>query len=285
MFCTKCGARMESDVCPVCGYHREAPNTRTVPAAPVGQTTVLSPAGDLPFDAPVNAPYAAQPSYSAAPSYEEPEPFREAPTYRPEPSYSAPEPSYEEPEPFREAPAYRPKPSYSAPEPSYEEPKPFRETLPAYRPEPSTEQPYTPPTAPSFANAPALQLRTRRGLGKMFWLGLITFSIYPTVVYSHISGEINLIASRYDGKRTMHYLGMSMLSAITLGIVPLVWNHRLATRIGTELTRRGIGYDFRAKHFWLWNILGSLILVGPFIYIHKLMKAMNLLCENYNRLG
>lgn len=266
MFCTKCGARMESDVCPVCGYHREAPNTRTAPAAPVGQTTVLSPAGDLPFDAPVNAPYAAQPSYSAAPSYEEPEPFREAPPYRPESFYSASEPSYEEPKPFREAPPYRPEPSTELP----------------YTP---PEQPYTPPTAPSFANTPALQLRTRRGLGKMFWLGLITFSIYPTVVYSHISGEINMIASRYDGKRTMHYLGMSSLSAITLGIVPLVWNHRLANRIGTELTRRGIGYGFRAKHFWLWNILGSLILVGPFIYIYKLMKAMNLLCENYNRLG
>lgn len=119
----------------------------------------------------------------------------------------------------------------------------------------------------------------------MFWLGLITLGIYPTVIYSHLSGEINLIASRYDGKRTMHYLGTLLLAEITLGIVPLVWNHRLAARIGTELNRRGIGYNFAAKHFWLWNVLGSLILVGPFIYTHKLMKAMNLLCENYNRFG
>ena len=28
---------------------------------------------------------------------------------------------------------------------------------------------------------------------------------------------------------------------------------------------------FNATDFWLWNILGSLIVVGPFIYVHKLL--------------
>lgn len=31
-----------------------------------------------------------------------------------------------------------------------------------------------------------------------------------------------------------------------------------------------------------WCILGSLILVGPFIYTHKLLTAMNLLSADYN---
>jgi hypothetical protein len=52
-----------------------------------------------------------------------------------------------------------------------------------------------------------------------------------------------------------------------------------------ELVRRGIKYDFGASDFWLWNILGSLIFVGPFIYIHKRMKAMNLINADYNQKG
>ena len=52
---------------------------------------------------------------------------------------------------------------------------------------------------------PALQLPTNRGLLKMILLGLITFGIYPIVVYSKISEEINLVASPHDGKHTTHY--------------------------------------------------------------------------------
>lgn len=37
--------------------------------------------------------------------------------------------------------------------------------------------------------------------------------------------------------------------------------------------------------FWLWGILGSLIAVGPFIYIYKLLHAMNDLSADYNVRG
>ncbi len=131
--------------------------------------------------------------------------------------------------------------------------------------------------------APVGQLKTNRSLVKVILLGLITFGIYPLVVYSEISTSINTIASRYDGKKTMHYaLVFFIFSWLTLGIVPLVWSHNISSRIGNELRRRGITYDFSAATFWLWSVLGSLIVVGPFVYIHKLCKAMNLLCEHYN---
>jgi len=67
-----------------------------------------------------------------------------------------------------------------------------------------------------------------------------------------------------------------------LGIAPLVWYHRISARIGNELKRRGIAYGFGAGSFWGWCILGALIAVGPFVYIHKLLKAMNLLSGHYN---
>jgi hypothetical protein len=137
------------------------------------------------------------------------------------------------------------------------------------------------------ATAPVGKLKTNRGLLKLILLSLVTFGIYPLVLYSAISGDINTIASRYDGKKTMHYcLLFFLVGPITLEIASLVWYHRISARIGSELIRRGIAYKFGAGSFWGWNILGSLLFgIGPFIYLHKLCKAMNLLCEDYNARG
>ena len=133
---------------------------------------------------------------------------------------------------------------------------------------------------------PANQLKTNRGMVKTILLSILTFGIYGLIVYSGISSDINVIASRYDGKKTMHYcLLFFIVAPLTLGIAALVWCHRLSARIGNELRRRGIAYSFGAGSFWGWNILGSAIVVGPFIYLHKLCQAMNLLSADYNARG
>lgn len=127
------------------------------------------------------------------------------------------------------------------------------------------------------------QLKTNRGLLKTLLLSLITCGIYDLVLYYQISDDINTIASDYDGKKTMNYILLILIIApLTLGIGAIVWNHRLSKRMGNELSRRGIGYKFGAGSFWGWNVLGALIVVGPFIYTYKQLKAMNLLCEDYN---
>ena len=134
--------------------------------------------------------------------------------------------------------------------------------------------------------APVAQLNTKRGLLKFILLTIVTFGIYSIVYYSSISSDINQIASRYDGKKTMHYcLLMFVVAPLTFGIAGIVWCHRISARIGNELSRRGISYSFGAGTFWGWNVLGALIGVGPFIYLHKLSKAMNLLCADYNVKG
>lgn len=133
---------------------------------------------------------------------------------------------------------------------------------------------------------PAYKLKTNRGLLKFFFLSAITCGIYGIVAMSEVTEDINIIASRYDGKRTMHFCLITLLfSWLTLGIAPLVWGHRMCGRIGNELARRGIAYRFGTGTFWGWGFFGSLILVGPFIYIHKLMKSMNLLATHYNISG
>lgn len=142
------------------------------------------------------------------------------------------------------------------------------------------ENTYTPSTAP------VAQLKTNRGLIKLILLSLVTFGIYPLVLWSSVSNDINTIATRYDGKKTTHYLLMAFVfSWLTFGIAPFVWSHKICARIGNELKRRGIGYSFGAGTFWGWNILGAFIGIGPLVYTHKLLKAMNKLSEHYNVYG
>lgn len=133
------------------------------------------------------------------------------------------------------------------------------------------------------STAPVGQLKTNRGMVKFVLLSMLTFGIYGIVVMSAVSSDINTIASRYDGKKTTHYCLMAFVfSWLTFGIAPIVWSHKIAARIGGELRRRGIDYSFGAGSFWGWNVLGSLIVVGPLVYLHKLLKAMNKLSMHYN---
>lgn len=141
-------------------------------------------------------------------------------------------------------------------------------------------------TAVEVPSAPVIKLRTNRGMLKYILLSFITLGIYGIVVMSHISTEINTIASKHDYRNTTHYcLMVFLLSWLTAGIYPLVWWSNISSRIGYELSYRNLPYKFGAGHFWGWDFFGSLILVGPFIFLHQFFKAMNILCRHYNERG
>ena len=133
------------------------------------------------------------------------------------------------------------------------------------------------------ALTPATHLKSNRRWLKTFLLSIITLGIYGIVFYSKISRDINKIAAQ-DGKKTMHYcLLYFVFTPLTLGIAYIVWTHRISARIGRELERRELPYNFGAKSFWGWKFFGVLLLgIGPLIYLHKLCRAMNLLSVNYN---
>lgn len=138
----------------------------------------------------------------------------------------------------------------------------------------------------NISNAPVGQLKTNKGLLKTILLSIITLGIYPLVVMSAVSTDINIVASRYDGKRTMHFCLLAFIVfPITMGIGGIVWYHRVSNRIGNELKRRGVAYNFSAADYWLWSVLGSLIAIGPLVYMHKLFKAVNLMNAHYNQNG
>lgn len=165
-------------------------------------------------------------------------------------------------------------------------PVPFGADDLGYVEHPEEKAPYIPygghPLPLPKNDTPALQLPTGRSLAKMFFLGLLTLGIYPVVIYSRMVTELNIAASRWDGRRTMPYFAMMLLTPLTLLVFPFVWCHKFCGRIGRELERRGADYEFGPRFFWLWNVLGSLILVGPFIFTHKLTKAMNLINADFN---
>ncbi|MBR6036620.1 MAG: 3-isopropylmalate dehydratase small subunit [Bacteroidaceae bacterium] len=133
---------------------------------------------------------------------------------------------------------------------------------------------------------PKKLLPINRGLASFFFLSLITLGIYGIVILSKISSEINLVATRYDGRKTTNYLWILFLWGwLTGGIAYFVWFHCISDRIGNELQRRQIPYSFGASDYWLWCVLGAFVGFLPLVYTHKLLSAMNQLNADYNQKG
>ena len=230
----------------------------------------------------------------------------------------APQPA---PEPIPQ-PAPQPVPQpvpQPAPQPAPQPiPQPVPQPIPVATPAPQPTWQQQVQQQPAVPARPALQLPTGRSLGKMFWLGLITAGLYDMVIMSRIVEEMNITSSRYDGKRTQQLLWVLMLAPITLFIYPLVWLHGLCNRIGAELFRRALPYKFSATTFWMMNLVwplcilvvggiaagvlaylkmqaiiliavgavaGICFFITPFIFVHKMMRSVNLINADYNAKG
>ncbi len=111
---------------------------------------------------------------------------------------------------------------------------------------------------------------------------ILTLGVYSIVFFIPFSFDLDKIAPNPDRSKTPNFILVYILSLFTLSIALDFWLYHITDRIQDALSKRGIKYDFGTNTFWGWFFFGSLFLVGPFIYYHKLCKAMNLLCENYN---
>lgn len=135
-------------------------------------------------------------------------------------------------------------------------------------------------------NGPARPLKTDRNGIVALLLSFVTFGIYGLIFNAGVSDDVDRLCERFDGKKNINFwLMYFVISPLTCGIGYIVWMHCLCDRINRNLKDRGIAYDFGTSTFWLWNVLGSFIFVGPFIFMDKLGKAMNLLSEDYNIKG
>ncbi len=225
----------------------------------------------------------AQPAPQSEPQMQYAQP---APQRAPQTQYAQPAPQ-SEPQVQYAQPATQSQPQMQYAQPAVQQPQ-MQYAQPAVQQTPQMN--YAQPNininvAQQASHRPVLQLANGRGLLMYILLGIITCGIYPIVIMSRIADEINITASRYDGRKTMPYFAMCAVAPLTLMILPLVWIHNLSNRIGNEARRRGYQSTMSATCFWLWNVLGSLIIVGPFIYWYKFFKAMNQINTSYNMYG
>lgn len=126
------------------------------------------------------------------------------------------------------------------------------------------------------------KLITNRNVWKYMLLNILTLGIYSIIFFIPFSFDIDKIAPKRDHSKTMNYLAAYILAFFTFSIVIDIWHYQVAARVEEALSQRNIDYEFGTSDFWTWLIMGSFILIGPFVYFHKLCKAMNLLCAHYN---
>ena len=126
------------------------------------------------------------------------------------------------------------------------------------------------------------KLQTNRSMWKLMILNVLTLGLYSVFFFMPFSFDLDKVDPRRGREKTMNYIVAYILSLFTFAIVMVVWHYQIASRVEEALSRRGIDYEFTTGDFWKWYFFGSFIFVGPFIYFHKLCKAMNLLCESYN---
>lgn len=129
------------------------------------------------------------------------------------------------------------------------------------------------------------QLECNRSWIKVLLLSIVTCGIYGIITYYRIAEDLNTICTPHDNKKTQNYIVACLLGGITCGIYTIVWMHGMCDRIGENLRARGIAMEFSSSTFWLWNVLGSFIVVGPFIFMYKFFDAMNALAADYNARG
>ncbi len=130
---------------------------------------------------------------------------------------------------------------------------------------------------------PKVVLETSRSMWKLMILNVLTLGVYSIIFFIPLSFDLDKVSPRRDGEKTTNYLLAHILALFTFSIVIDIWHHHIAKRIEEALGERDIDYNFGTGDFWKWFLLGSLIFVGPFVYFHKLCKAMNLICEDYNQ--
>ncbi len=147
--------------------------------------------------------------------------------------------------------------------------------------DPPQQPPVNPGIYPPVGTPPNVfvpQDDSHPGFVKLLLLSIVTCGIYLLVYYYKKSERIKTLFSYHSAETLMNFfLVMFVIAPATCGIFNYVWQHKFSRMVGDELKFRNIDYNFGAKDFWLWNILGMLILVGPFIYLYKLNNAFELI--------
>jgi hypothetical protein len=122
----------------------------------------------------------------------------------------------------------------------------------------------------------------KRGLVSYVLLSIITCGIYGLWRISVLARDMNLMCDG-DGKKTRGFLAYFFLGLITLGIYDLVWLYMVGDRLYDNARRYNLSFKESGGTVLLWFLLGSLIIIGPFIAMHIVFKNTNALADEYNK--
>jgi heme/copper-type cytochrome/quinol oxidase subunit 2 len=111
---------------------------------------------------------------------------------------------------------------------------------------------------------------------------IITFGIYNLYWIYKLAKDVNVICKE-DGKKTGGLLMYLFVGLITLGIYVWIWFFMLGDRLQDNAPRYGLNFKESGGTVLLWALLGSFIIVGPFIALHIIIKNTNALAEEYNK--
>jgi hypothetical protein len=122
----------------------------------------------------------------------------------------------------------------------------------------------------------------KRGLVSYILLSAITGGIYGLFRIHVLARDVNLMCNG-DGKKTGGLAAYFFLGIITLGIYDLVWVYALGDRLQDNAKKYNLSFKESGGTVLLWLLLGSLIVVGPFIALHIIFKNTNALADEYNK--
>ncbi|MDR1931723.1 MAG: DUF4234 domain-containing protein [Spirochaetales bacterium] len=112
-------------------------------------------------------------------------------------------------------------------------------------------------------------------------LSIITLGIYWLYWIYKLAADMNAICEG-DGRKTRGLIPYFIFSCITLGIYGWVWLYMLGDRLYDAAPRYGLSFKESGGTLLLWALLGSVIVVGPFIALYIIIKNVNALADKYN---
>ena len=120
-----------------------------------------------------------------------------------------------------------------------------------------------------------------RSLARYIIFTFITLGIYGLYWIYKLAKDVNAMCEG-DGKKTAGLLKLILLSLVTFGIYSFIWYYMLGDRIQDNAPRYNLEFKENGGTILLWYLLGSFIVVGPFIAVFIIIKNTNAMAEAYN---
>lgn len=112
-------------------------------------------------------------------------------------------------------------------------------------------------------------------------LTIITCGIYNWYFVYCLARDLNIMCE-HDGEETPGLATFILLSIVTCGIYSYWWYFKVGNRLQDNAPRYGLQFQENGTTILMWQILGLLIGVGPFVAMYILIKNTNALAARYN---